>query len=172
MHRKTKKMKEFKERLRLNSELFIGQMEKAKMDECDEFFDKLADILGDRYEILPSCNKDLSRYLVPKGTGDQVTYYGKPEFSFRVSDHWNWYSNLEKCSDERYIQCYSMDMPSPRPRPAPGVGTNAINGYQVAIQLHGRYHHVFGDRYNRKIRRWEYVDYTDPEQIARTYGLI
>lgn len=168
---KTKRMKEFKERLKRNGEFFVGQIEKSKMDQCDEFINKLASILGDNYEMVASCNKDLSRYLVPKGTKDQITYYGKPEMSFRVSDHWNWYSSTEKCTNERYVQCFSMDLPNPRPRPAPGVGTNAISAYQVAIQVDGRYHHVFGDKYNRRIRRWEWEE-NDPEKILQQYNLI
>ena len=91
--------------------------------------------------------------------------------SFRVSDHWNWYSSAQKCANERYVQCFSMDLPNPRPRPAPGVGTNAISAYQVAIQVDGRYHHVFGDKYNRRIRRWEWEE-NDPEKILQQYNLI
>lgn len=167
----TKRMKEFKARLKANAENFNSQEEKSKMDRCYEFFDTMAGLLGDRYEIVPSCNKDLSRYLVPVGTSDQITYYGKPEMSFRVSDHWSWYSNLQKCSNERYVQCYSMDMPNPRPRANPGEGTNAIRGYQVCIQRNGRYYHVFGDKFDRRTRRWNWVE-ANPETVAKELGLI
>ena len=167
---KSKKMREFKERMRQNAENFKGQEEKSKLDLCYEFFNKLAELLKDQYEVVPSSIKDLSRYLVPKGTAGEITYHGKPELSFRVSDHWSWYSNLEKCPDEKYIQCYSMDMPVPRPRVNPGEGTNAIRGYQVCIQQNGRYHHVYGDKFDRKTHRWGWVE-VSPEIVVRELGL-
>lgn len=65
---------------------------------CEKFFEALCDMLSDRYEMLKSCNRDMSAYLCPIGTTSEVTYYSKPEGSFRISDHWNWYGT----GDYRY----------------------------------------------------------------------
>jgi hypothetical protein len=163
-------MKEFKERLRRNSEFFTSQEEASKMNDCDAFIDGLAELLRGKYEMTPSCNRDLSRYLIPKGTKDQISYYGKPEMSFRASDHWNWYTSLAKCSNERMIQCYSMNLPGPRPRINPGEATKGVHAYQVAIYQNGRYYAVYGDVYDRKERRWGWIENT-PESVIREYNL-
>ena len=73
----TKKMREFKERLQKNKASTIGQYVRAtgedlKIDLCNQFIDKLAELLGDKYEMVASCNRDLSRYLIPAGTKDQI----------------------------------------------------------------------------------------------------
>ena len=167
---KTKRMKEFKERLRRNAELFNTQEEKSKMDYCDEFIDGLAEILKGRYEMVASCNRDLSRYLVPVGTKEEISYYGKPSMSFRVSDHWSWYSSLDKCSNERYIQCFANDLPRPKPRLAPGQATKAIRAYQVGIFMNGRYYCVYGDTYDPRTRRWGWIE-TTPERVVQDYNL-
>ena len=85
-----------------------------KMRRCSDFFNVLAQALSSNYTVMGSCNKDVSAYLVPTGHEDEVSYYGKPENSFRVSDHWNWYSSLKKCSDQDEVQCHSIDIPRPR----------------------------------------------------------
>ena len=137
-----------------------------KMNKCNEFFSKLELLLQDQYETLGSCNKDFSRYLVPIGTTDKVTYYGKPTKSFRVSDHWNWYSNINKCSNPNYVQCRSMDMPWARKRVEDGKPTKPRFGYQVAIVLEdGCYHVVYGECFNRKTKTWSWVD-NDPKDIV------
>lgn len=120
-----------------------------RLEACNKFFDKLAYELRDSYEVIGSCNKDSSRYLIPKGTESQITYYGKPALSFRVSDHWSWYSNTKKCADKNYIQCHSMDLPRPKRRKAEGKASDPIIACQVAIiGPDGNYHHVFGDKFN------------------------
>lgn len=160
----TKKMREFKEKLKQNAETESYNyrdylVEKNKLEQCYDFIEKLAILLGDDYELVASCNKDTSRYLIPAGTRDQVTYYGKPVNSFRVSDHWSWYSSLKKCSEERYIQCYSMDVPPAKPRKIPGEATKGQRATQVCIQLKdGMYHHVFGDKYDRVKHTWSWVE--------------
>ena len=106
-----------------------------KMIDCRMFFDELADILRSDYEVVESCNNDLSAYLIPKGSRDDLTYYGKPKNSFRVSDHWSWYSTLEKCDVPDYIQCYSVDMPHPKPRPDEGHYWRSGMPYRRAWQL-------------------------------------
>ena len=91
-----------------------------KNTKCKIFFELLTNALKDRYEVLGSCNNDISAYLCPVGTSSEVTYYSKPERSFRISDHWNWYANTNKCPDSKYIQCYCRELPWARKRPAEG----------------------------------------------------
>ena len=174
----TNRMREFKERLKENAKTMIGdyaryEREKSKMDMCNDFINALAELLGNRYEMIGSCNKDASRYLVPSGTADQITYRGKPVNSFRVSDHWSWYSSLKKCPERSYIQCYSADAPVPKPRPygKQDNATKPVMGKQVCIQLaDGKYHHVFGDKYDRSTHRWTWVE-NDPREVVAALGL-
>ena len=139
-----------------------------KLNKAQTFFDELAELLKDEYEILESCNKDCSRYLIPKGTRSQVSYDGKPILSFRVSDHWNWFSR--KSIDPNWVQCRSVDMPKVRqernklPDGTLG-GSNPRFGIQVCIYgTDGVYHHIYGDKFNRKTREWEWVE-TTPEDV-------
>ena len=130
-----------------------------KMEACIQFFEELAKLLQADYEAVASCNKDASRYLVPKGTSGQISYYGKPDRSFRISDHWNWYSNTQKCRDEKYIQCESVDMPRARIREKEGMASKSRFGIQVCLLgTDGRYHHVFGDKFDRKRHTWNWIE--------------
>lgn len=175
----SKRMKEFKERIEANRKLgefnLYNGMELARRDEdleaCEEFMKEMQRILDGKYEILGSCNKDISKYLIPIGTKSQVTYYGKPEKSFRISDHWNWYSNTKKCRDFSYVQCESVDMPKARER-KDGYATKPRKGLQVAIQgTDGKYHHVFGYKWNPEQEEFEWVS-NNPMDICREWGLI
>ena len=142
---------------------------KSKKKACDKFIEELAELLKDTYVMVGSCNQDFSRYLVPIGTEQEITYHSKPEKSFRVSDHWNWFSNLKKCSDPNYVQCRSLDMPWVRKRTDPNKASEPRFGIQVCIQLaDGCYHHVFGDKFDRKTKTWEWVENT-PELIIDSY---
>lgn len=134
-------------------------------EKCKAFFAELCDILKDNYEVVGSCNKDSSAYLVPKGTADQISYYGKPENSFRISDHWNWFSSALKCTDENMVQCRSMDMPWCRTRTEPGKATKPHFGWQVCKYENGVYHAVYGDCFDRKNRKWFWLD-TEPATVA------
>ena len=132
---------------------------------CQEFFDKLAALLHESYEIVGSCNADNSQYLVPNGTADRITYTSKPISSFRVSDHWNWYSNLKKCPNENYIQCFSLDAPWPKRRLATGKASMPIFCSQVAfVGDDGKYHVVYGEKFDHKTKTWSWVDST-PEEV-------
>ena len=173
----SKRMREFKEQCRKNAETNIGRyyqnmQRKIRIDLCNDFIETLAQLLGDKYEMIGSCNKDLSRYLVPAGTADQISYYGKPTLSFRISDHWNWFSNLKKCSVRNYIQCYSKDMPVPKPRPiGQDTATKPITGIQVCVQgADGMYHHVFGEKFDRKTHTWSWVE-NKPKDVIAALGL-
>lgn len=142
---------------------------------CRKFFDRLAELLKDKYEVVGSCNQDLSAYLVPKGTKDQISYYGKPDRSFRVSDHWTWYSNLKKCSNPNEIQCYSNGTPPPCPRDPenPECATSAHQACQVAI-YNGRtkqYMVVYGEMWDKNQNRWVWNE-NIPERVAEWLNTI
>ena len=130
---------------------------------CGNFICSLAYMLGPSYELMPSCNNDVSRYLIPAGTKDEVSYYGKPDKSFRFSDHWNWFSSNKKCTDENMVQCRSLDMPWVRRREQPGKATKPRFGIQVCIYDAATkcYHHVFGDKFDRKTKIWTWIDDVD-----------
>lgn len=142
--------------------------EQNKIFACKTFFDELSDILKDTYEVAGSCNQDISQYLIPKGTISDLTYYSKPKKSFRISDHWNWYANLKKCSNPHYVQCLSVDLPRANKR-------FKWNGYRATTPIHGnqvcilggdnKYHAVYGEVYDRKTRTWSWLE-TDPADIA------
>ena len=104
---------------------------KEKNTKCEEFFNAIVNMLDGKYERIGSCNRDMSAYLCPIGTTEEVTYHSKPEESFRVSDHWNWYSNTVKCQDVKYIQCYSADLPWARRRPEPNKASRPIMASSV-----------------------------------------
>lgn len=174
----TNRMKEFKARMKANSKSVEYQfdadmgvpMRNRDLKACEKFLREVQRILNGRYEIVGSCNKDISKYLIPIGTEKQITYYGKPELSFRISDHWNWYSNLRKCSNRSYVQCESADMPAAREREDERA-TNPRRGLQVAIQgTDGKYHHVFGYKWNPETKEFCWVQ-NDPMDICRKWGL-
>lgn len=140
---------------------------KEKMAACAEFVNKVAEVLGESYELVGSCNRDASLYLIPKGTIDQLSYYGKPDRSLRFSDHWNWLSNLKKCKDPNMVQCRSLDMPWCRRREEPGKATKPRFGVQVCLYDDSTkcYHHVFGDKFDRKAKTWTWIE-SDPSMLA------
>lgn len=140
--------------------------ENFKILACEIFFSNLSKILEDTYEVVRSCNQDISQYLIPKGTISELSYYSKPKKSFRISDHWNWYANIRKCSNPRYIQCLSVDIPRADKRSAYGKPTKPKTGIQVSvIGGDGKYHAVYGEVFNRKTKKWEWLE-TDPADIA------
>lgn len=144
-------------------------MEKLeKLILCGNFISSLAYMLYPCYELLPSCNHDISRYLIPEGTRSEVTYYGKPDKSFRFSDHWNWYTSSKKCDDETIIQCKSIDMPWTRRRAEPGKATKPIYGIQVAMYdaTRGCYHHIYGEKFDRKTKTWTWDDSININKLA------
>lgn len=121
----------------------------------------------DTYEEVGSCNADSTLYLVPDGTANQISYTSKPEKSFRVSDHWNWFANLKKCPYEKYIQCLSVDLPFAKKRPANGMASKPINAVQVSvIGKDGKYHAVYGEVFNRKTKTWGWIESNPLDVIA------
>lgn len=134
---------------------------REKMNACIAFYNELAERLKTSYDIVGSCNQDISSYLVPKGTANQISYTSKPRMSFRISDHWNWYANVNKCSNEHYIQCYSVQIPKPKKRIAPGKASKPVLASQVCFTFDGYvYNVVYGEMYNFATREWEWVERT------------
>ena len=139
-----------------------------KTSKCLKFFSMLSYSLSNTYTAVRSCNKDISMYLVKNGTEDQISYYGKPLLSFRVSDHWNWFSSINKCDNEKYIQCYSTDIPWTRRREEPGKATRPIKAICVCIYgIDNKYHVVYGEKFDRKNKTWSWIESTTEEVIKQ-----
>lgn len=143
---------------------------KEKYNNCKAFFEALSDMLSDQYEILESINKVDSACLCPIGTTGEVTYYSKPEKSFRVAKYWNWYANTERCSDREYIQCYSPDLPRTFRRMNGDKAGKPVTAASVCFYRDGVYHVVYGERWDKKTRRWTWVDNT-PGEVCQKLGI-
>lgn len=143
---------------------------REKYEACESYFNELAWTLKN-YVIVPSNSKrSCSVYLVPDGTESEITYYSKPGMSFRFSDHWNWYANLNKCSDELYVQCNSIDMPRPKSRKEAGSDSIPVFGVSVMFaDLSGVYHCIFGEKYDRKKKSWAWIE-TPIESVMKRIG--
>ncbi len=144
--------------------------EQKKYEKCRVFYENLSNKLEGEYESVASCNQDLSAYLCPIGTADEITYHGKPEMSFRISDHWNWYSNTKKCSDPNYIQCYCNMLPYPKPRLAPGKASKPIQATCVALFMNGKYHVVYGEYFHKKSKTWKWMNNTVDEVLSQIFN--
>ena len=141
---------------------------KDRFDKCNVFFDKLCEVLANEYDVVNSpWTKD--RYLVPKGTADQITYYTKPMSSFRVSDHWNWFAPTNKCDKQSMIQCYSVDLPFAHDRAGDKKSKGSysrIDAAQVGFVCpDGKYRAVYGEIYDRKTKTWSWLE-VSPEDVA------
>lgn len=167
----SKKMKAFKKQLAENAKRVqaVGNSEITKFDSCKIFFDRLAELLQGKYEIVGSCNKDRSAYLIPVGTNNQISYYGKPDVSFRISDHWTWYSNLKKCEKPDEVQCYSDGTPPPMPRNRrnPQMAVEPHKACQVALysQKDRMYHVVCGEIWNPEKEQYGWI-FISPETVV------
>ena len=125
---------------------------------CEMFIQELGNYLNKTHEFAPSCNLDESLYLIPNGTIDQISYYSKPDHSFRYSDHWNWYANLNKCSKKHYIQCWNVDIPYPKERKAEGRASLPRKAVAVAmIGKDGKYHTVYGEKFDKRNKKWTFI---------------
>ncbi len=129
-----------------------------KLQKCQEFFTTLSERLNATHTVVGSCNRDISAYLIPTGTDKEITYHSKPANSYRISDHWNWKSNLKKNPDATYIQCYSPDLPWCKQRFAPGKASPPILATSVCYFDGDVYKVIYGERYDRKTRSWEWVE--------------
>jgi len=131
-----------------------------KRESCENYWKQLCEKLKETHVEMASCNKDVSRYLVPKGTEDQVTYYGKPRDSYRISDHWNWKTSIKKCSDPHYVQCYNKSIRMMHRRKAPELASKGVVAWCVAYYGEDdAYHTVHGAEYlgNHK-RNWSWKE--------------
>jgi len=139
---------------------------KEKLNKCNRFFDNMVVLLWSSHNEMGSCNKDASRYLVPSGTENEVTYNSKPRNSLRVSDHWNWYASTKKCSNEHYIQCLSVNAPYARKREAEGKASKPITAIQVCLLGDDdKYHVVYGEKYDKKTKTWTWIE-SSPQILA------
>lgn len=140
-----------------------------QLDSCIEFFNQVAALLTDIYEVLPGKSRQWRSFcLVPKGTINQVTYYGKPMNSLRVAMNWNWRAGLDRCTNPKHIQCVTPDLPyvKPRPKDHPEWSSPPVFGNMVALfDTDNKYHCIFGEKFNRDTKTWTWIN-NDPEKIA------
>lgn len=136
-----------------------------RMDACNEYFNELAKLLEQSHMVMLSSNKDQSRYLIPNGTDNEVTYYGKPFHSFRVSNHWNWKANIRKCVDPRHVQCFTKDLHYPFHRPKSGMASKPVLACCVCYYgLDKLYHVVCGEVYDHVNRSTHFIR-RDPKEV-------
>ena len=144
----------------------------TKIEMCKNYFDQLSELLKETYTVVNSCNKDASAYLVPIGKENEISYYGKPEHSFRVSDHWNWYSNLKKCKNRDEVQCWNVDVPYPRDRDYqyPNRATYPRTACQVAYYsgYDHKYHAIYGDAWDSKTKKFEWIE-SDINELIKAF---
>lgn len=143
---------------------------KGQLGKCVEFFNKVAELVGDIYEVVPGKSTRWRTFcLTPKGTAEQISYYGKPVNSLRVAPVWNWRASMKKCSVRRHIQCVTQDLPyvKPRPKDNPDGASSPVYGNMVAIfDTDRKYHCLYGERYDRKAREWIWKEDISPEEVA------
>lgn len=141
--------------------------EEEMKERCKEFFDILAEKLTPTYTKFGDISQ-VSKYLIPAGTDEEVTYYSKPDYSFRVSDHWNWYANVKKCPDESYVQCFCEELLRPKRRKEPGLPSTPIFAINVSFfdPADKRYHVVYGEYWDKKVKAWRWIE-SNPDEIAR-----
>lgn len=129
-----------------------------KRNNCEKFFEELYKELRNDYNLMESCNNDFSKYLVPAGTESEVTYQTKPEYSFRISDHWKWFANTSKCPNKNYIQCYCTDMPRAKPRIAPNKAGKPIKAISICLFKNNHYEVIYGEYFDRNNFSWNWKE--------------
>ena len=152
-------------------------MEKSKkkqMKELKFLYYKLCQYLTENkeYIMMSSCNKDNTRYCVPKGTVQQVTYYGKPEKSIRISDHWSWYANLKRCREKDNIQCYNVDMSGPTERLDEGKASLPIEAAAIAVYNNNAYHTIAGAYIDCNTGEWKLKNSSFDELVSIMDSII
>lgn len=139
-----------------------------KKELCRRYFDALAEKLKATHEVVSSCNKDESMYLIPKGTISELSYYGKPVDSYRYSTHWNWYANTKKCNDPAYVQCNNADLPRAKHRSGEGLASKPV--FAICIAYFGsdlQYHHIYGERFDFSEKRWVFEEDTSMTDLKK-----
>ena len=151
---------------------------------CIKFYNQLAELLENDYQttgdmFLEETNTGKfhlrDNYIYPFGTRKQITYYNKPYWSFRISDHWNWYDTIHKCKQRNYIQCFNVDLPRRLKRTvADDICSHPFNAIQVAIYGNHddeAYHCVYGTYKDKESREWRWMEKT-PQEIIEEYCLM
>ena len=137
---------------------------REKRAKCNEYFNGLCELLNETYEHHANRTKDHrpDKYLYPKGTVREITYSSKPKNSFRFSSKWNFYKDGQgRMLPE--VQCYSEDFPNAHTDSLGHGPQGSVLAYSVCFYGEdGHYHVVYGERYNRKTRKWDWVE-SDPE---------
>ena len=166
---------------------------REQAESCVKFFEELTNLLED-YETIGTgkfpknyfvehADNNIFRlqdkYLIPIGTKSQITYYSKPKWSFRISDHWNWFDK-KNCKQKGYIQCFNVNLPRLPYRFEEGEDrSSCCNAIQVAIFTHDNvkkghdgeaYHCVYGSYKNKDTHSWEWMEKT-PQQVIEEYCL-
>lgn len=140
---------------------------KEKKAKCREYFNSLREILKETHEVQSNKTRDNhpDKYLFPKGKRSEITYSSKPKDSFRFSSKWNFYKN-GKGEDLEEVQCYSEDFPNAH-TDSKGIGPQgSVLAYSVCFYGDdGHYHVVYGERYNRKTGKWDWVE-SSPEDAV------
>lgn len=135
-----------------------------KQEKCNQYFNSLYEMLKDSHDRRTNKTRDRrpDKYIFPKGTGDEITNVGKPANSFRYSNKWNFWKN-GKGEMLDSVQCYSEDFPKAH-TDSHGCGPQgSVLAYSVCFYGEdGRYHVVYGERYNRRTKKWDWVE-SDPE---------
>ena len=147
----------------------MKQVWKEQFEKCVTFFNAVADELKETHTVIQGKSKKTkSACLVKKGKENEVSYYGKPINSLRVAINWNWRAGLDRCSNPKYIQCVTPDLPYCRHRPkehpewaSPPVYGNMI-GY---FDTDNKYHCIFGEKYDHETKTWSWVD-NSPHNVA------
>ena len=137
---------------------------KEKQEKCNQYFNGLYELLKDTHDRRTNKTRDRrpDKYIFPKGTGDEITNVGKPKDSFRYSNKWNFYKN-GKGEMLPEVQCYSEDFPHAHTDSLGHGPQGSVLAYSVCFYGEdGRYHVVYGERYNRKTKKWDWVE-SDPE---------
>ena len=141
-----------------------------KYEYCKMFFYTLREILEkyNNYQYRSNrCGMKRKRdsYLYPEGTGDEITYYSKPLYSFRCANYWNWYAPMKKCDNKWVIQCFTDDMPRTKHR-VNGGASEPVWGTAVCVMgPDEEYHVVYGEVFDRETKKWHWLE-TDPADIA------
>lgn len=167
-------------------------MHREQAELCVKFFKGLSKLLREQgdYQTMGTgkCPKNFfvegkdkgifrlnDHYLFPYGTKKQITYYGKPYWSFRISDHWNWYEQTKKCAQEQFIQCFNVDLPIITKRFVENnQRSTAVAAMQVAIYKNHddeAYHCVYGAYKDKNTHEWCWMEKT-PEEVVNEYALI
>ena len=156
---------------------------------CIQFFTKLSELLSDDYEMINSGSREFmiihkhkfgelfrisDHYLIPFGTKSQITYYNKPHWSFRISDHWNWFDTVDKCNQKNNIQCFNVDLPRTKRYVKDNERSVPISAFQVALYGNHNdeaYHCVYGAYKDKNTHKWCWMEKT-PEEVISEYALV